>query len=135
MEGIISSTSKGIENDKAACKTLADDLWQNPELAYAEHHAHEVLTNFLEARGFQVTRKYKLDTAFRASYVQDEHGPHIAVLCEYDALPGIGHACGHNLIAEVGVATSLGIKHAMEQAGKPLGTVNKYKIIIFNFSN
>lgn len=52
------------------------------------------------------------------------YGPHVAVLCEYDALPEIGHACGHNLIAEVGVAAGLGIKAAFEKAGKPL--VNIY---------
>ena len=50
-------------------------------------------------------------------------GPHIAVLCEYDALPGIGHACGHNLIAEVGLAAGIGIKAAFEANGKPLGKV------------
>ena len=66
-------------------------------------------------------RKYKIDTAFRAD--RKSYGPHVAVLCEYDALPEIGHACGHNLIAEVGVAAGLGIKAAFEKAGKPLGKV------------
>lgn len=49
----------------------------------------------------------------------------MAVLCEYDALPEIGHACGHNLIAEVVEAAGLGIKAAFEKAGKPLGKVGK----------
>ena len=49
--------------------------------------------------------------------------PNIAVLCEYDALPEIGHACGHNLIAEVGVGAAVGIKAAMEASATPLGKV------------
>ena len=67
-------------------------------------------------------RKFKLNTAFRATYGSGEE-PNIAVLCEYDALPEIGHACGHNLIAEVGVAAGIGIKAAMDAAGKPIGKV------------
>ena len=42
-------------------------------------------------------------------------GPRIGIMVEYDALPGIGHACGHNLIAEAGIAASLGLKHALQQ--------------------
>ena len=70
-------------------------------------------------------RQYKLDTAFRAVYGIDE-GPHVAVISEYDALPNIGHACGHNLIAEVGVAAGIGIKAALQEAekhGQKLGKV------------
>lgn len=47
----------------------------------------------------------------------------MAVLCEYDALPDIGHACGHNLIAEIGLAAAIGIKAAMEKAGNKLWKV------------
>ena len=54
-------------------------------------------------------RKYKIDTAFRVVLGDKSYGPHVAVLCKYDALPEIGHACGHNLSAEVGVAAGLGI--------------------------
>ena len=48
----------------------------------------------------------------------------MSVLCEYDALPEIGHACGHNLIAECGVAAGIGIKAAMDNAGRNIGKVN-----------
>ena len=57
-------------------------------------------------------------------------GPHVSVLSEYDALPEIGHACGHNLIAEVGVGAGLGIKAAIDAAkkeGKDIGQVCIYK--------
>ena len=91
------------------------------EKGYQENEAHDLLANYLEDQGFSVDRKYLLDTAFRATV--GIGSPHVTVICEYDALPGIGHACGHNLIAEVGVAAGLGIKAAMEAAGKPLGKV------------
>ncbi|XP_033739662.1 peptidase M20 domain-containing protein 2-like [Pecten maximus] len=100
---------------------ISQELWKNPELNYNEHHAHTILTDFLENQGFHVERKYKLDTAFRATFGDDSAGPHVAVLCEYDALPEIGHACGHNLIAEVGVAAGVGIKAVMETSGQPIG--------------
>ena len=50
-------------------------------------------------------------------------GPNVGILCEYDALPGIGHACGHNLIAEVGVAAAIGVKAAMQKSDKINGKV------------
>ncbi|CAH1800018.1 unnamed protein product [Owenia fusiformis] len=87
--------------DKAAgeLNTLSQEIWKNPELNFEEHRAHKVLTEYLTKAGFNVEPKYKLDTAFRATHWSDGEGPHVAVLCEYDALPEIGHACGINLLA------------------------------------
>ena len=82
------------------------------------------MTDILERKGFTVFRKYKIETAFRAEIGSTEHGSHIAVICEYDALPEIGHACGHNLIAEVGVAAGLGIQAAFKASGTPLGKLS-----------
>ncbi|XP_048769679.2 peptidase M20 domain-containing protein 2-like [Ostrea edulis] len=104
--------------------TLSKEIWSHPELNFEEFYSHDYLTKFLEDSGFPVDRKYKIDTAFRAILGNKSQGPHVAVLCEYDALPGIGHACGHNLIAEVGVAAGLGIKAAFESFGKPLGQLS-----------
>ncbi|ELT89752.1 hypothetical protein CAPTEDRAFT_190092 [Capitella teleta] len=93
------------------------DIWNNPEVAFAEVHAHHILTDFFEGRGFSNVRSsYVLPTGFRAEYGSSERGSNIAVVCEYDALPGIGHACGHNLIAEVGAGAAIGIKAAMDIA-------------------
>ncbi|XP_037678002.1 peptidase M20 domain-containing protein 2-like [Choloepus didactylus] len=97
------------------------------ELAYEERHAHSILTRFFEheppAAAWTVQPHYELPTAFRAEW-EPAGGPevpsagprplHLGFLCEYDALPGIGHACGHNLIAEVGAAAALGVKGALE---------------------
>ncbi|KAJ0061292.1 hypothetical protein NL108_014817 [Boleophthalmus pectinirostris] len=98
---------------------LSLDIWSCPELAYQEIHAHDRLVDFFTREGgWEVEAHYKLDTAFRALWGSEssQKGPVVRVgfLCEYDALPGIGHACGHNLIAEVGVAAALGLRGALQ---------------------
>ena len=92
-----------IERDSALLRELSSEIWSHPELAFQEKHAHALLTRFLEERGFRVEREFTLPTAFIATWGERRAGgANVAVLCEYDALPGIGHACGHNLIAEAG---------------------------------
>ena len=87
-----------------------------PELGYEEHFAHELLTGILEAEGLAVERgAYGLETAFEARV--GRRGPDVAVLCEYDALPGIGHACGHNIIATAGLGAGLAAAALAEEAG------------------
>ena len=76
-------------------------------------HAHDVLTAFMGARGWAVERHYFLDTAWVATFVHGAGGRVLGVNSEMDALPGIGHACGHNLIAIAGVAVACGVKAAM----------------------
>lgn len=119
--------------DKAAERlgALSRAIWSQPELAYEEHHAHRVLTHFFEreppAASWAVQPHYQLPTAFRAEWEPPEaRAPsaaprplHLGFLCEYDALPGIGHACGHNLIAEVGAAAALGVRGALEGLPRP----------------
>ena len=86
---------------------LNKSIWENPELCFKETRAHDRLTEFLAKRGFDVTPHYTLDTAFRAECGEDG-GITVGLISEYDALPEVGHACGHNLIAESGVAAALG---------------------------
>ena len=88
---------------------LNNKIWKNPELAYEEKFAHDELTTFLERQGFAVARSCPVDTAFVAKLSScDVKLPTVGVICEYDALPKIGHACGHNLIAEAGAAAAVG---------------------------
>jgi len=109
-----------VDNSADELNAISHEIWSHPELAWNEHHAHKLLTEFLEHKGFAVEKHYLgLETAFIATIGQGT--PHVAILCEYDALPEIGHACGHNLIAEVGIGAGLAIKAAMEAAGTPLG--------------
>ncbi|CAN7937998.1 unnamed protein product, partial [Ixodes hexagonus] len=96
-------------------------LWENPETAFKEEKAHAYLTDFLENQGFRVQRNYCLQTAFRAEY--GGGGPVVALLCEYDALPGIGHACGHNLIAMSSVGAGIAVKAVLDSDSSLQGKV------------
>src|SRR5437773_5123938 len=75
-------------------ETLSRQIHDHPELGYQEVKAATWLTEFLDKHGFKLERGVAgVDTAFRAT-IETGEGPTIAILCEYDALPGIGHACG-----------------------------------------
>jgi len=96
---------------------LGERLWElalkihdNPELAFEEHKAARWLAEALEEGGFKVELPYGgLETAFRAEHPAAAEGPAVAILAEYDALPELGHACGHNLIATIAVGAALGL--------------------------
>src|SRR5712691_104192 len=78
---------------------LSRDIHAHPELAYQERHALGAISAFLERHGHRIERgSGGLETAFRTR-VGPKDGPAIALLAEYDALPDVGHGCGHNLIA------------------------------------
>ena len=102
LETFISIASPKIDEKANDLQKLSLKIWERPELGYEEHFAHSALSDFFEEQGFEVTREYTLPTAFRAVFGEEKAGPTVAVLCEYDALPGIGHGCGHNLIAIAG---------------------------------
>ncbi len=87
----------------------------NPELAFKEFFACETLTNALEHHDIKTEKAvYSLETSFEAKLNTDSAGPTVAILAEYDALPGIGHACGHNIIATSALGAALGL-HAVAQ--------------------
>jgi amidohydrolase len=112
-----------------AVDRLGDELDQisrrihdNPELGYEEVKACGWLTEFLERQGFKVEKGVGgVDTAFRAT-IETGQGPTIAILCEYDALPGIGHACGHNVIATAGAGAGAAL--AAVRARLPRGRIH-----------
>jgi amidohydrolase len=104
-----------------AVDRLADDLealshriHDTPELCFKEERAHSWLTEFLAKHGAAVERGVGgLPTAFRATIDGTGPGPTIAIMAEYDALPGIGHACGHNVIATAGVGAGAALAAAL----------------------
>src|SRR5437899_7967078 len=104
-----------------AVDRLADDLealshriHDNPELCFKEERAHAWLTEFLKKHGARVERGVGgLPTAFRATIAGTGPGPTIAIMAEYDALPGIGHACGHNVIATAGTGAGAALAVAL----------------------
>lgn len=92
--------------------TVSRFIHDHPEVAMEEVRASAAVADVLVARGFAVTRAVAdIPTAFRAE--QGQGHPRIAFLCEYDALPGIGHACGHNLIAAAGMGAGIGLAAAL----------------------
>src|SRR3982751_2760630 len=103
----------------ARAETLIDAshrIHERPELLFEEHFAADVLCTALDEAGLEVERgAFGLETAFAAR--AGTEGPTIAVLCEYDALPGIGHGCGHNIIATAGLGAGLAAATLAEEAG------------------
>jgi len=95
---------------------VSHQIHAHPELCYEEHFAHDLLASVLEGEGLTVTREARgIGTAFEARV--GSAGPTIAVLCEYDALPGVGHACGHNVIAAAGLGAGLAAASLAEELG------------------
>jgi amidohydrolase len=98
------------EVDRRAAMLLdaSHQIHAHPELNYEEHFAHDLLTSILADEGLETERgALDVPTAFRAITPAMPGGPTIAVLCEYDALPELGHACGHNIIATAGLGAGL----------------------------
>ena len=109
LEDLKKTVCVTIDNRKDELNHISQEIWKNPELNFEERFAHKVLTEFLEKEGFEVHKSYPLQTSFIARYGNKEKScMKIGIICEYDALPGIGHACGHNLIAEAGIGAALG---------------------------
>lgn len=93
---------------------LGKEIHEYSEVKFEEVRSSAALENYLEKHGFTVERGLgSLPTAFRAQY--GEGSPCIAFLCEYDAMPEIGHACGHNLIAIVGAGAGVLLKEVIEE--------------------
>ena len=93
-------------------------LYENPELGDEEFKAVKLLTDYFSKNGFAVENSiYGLSTTFRATYDSHKEGAHIALFCEYDALPQIGHGCGHNLISSMSAGAALGLKSVLDETG------------------
>ncbi|GMA62721.1 M20 family metallopeptidase [Alicyclobacillus fastidiosus] len=104
---------QAVDARDAELRQLALKIHANPELSFAEYQAVEWLAAPLVDAGFRVEREIAgLQTAFRASWGAQSEGPVVAVLAEYDALPEIGHACGHNLIGTAAVGAALALHDA-----------------------
>ena len=100
---------EAINDSASELNNIGQEIWKHPQQNYEEIFAHSLLTTFLKGKGFDVCSDIgDLKTAFRAVYNGEVKGPRVGIICEYDALPEIDHACGHNLIAEAGIAAALG---------------------------
>ncbi len=105
-----------VEAQRGALIELSSCIHSSPELKFEEQRAATWLAEYLEGAGFTVERHaYGLPTAFAARI--GSGAPQVAVLCEYDALPGIGHACGHNLIAAAGAGAGAALAAVVGETG------------------
>ena len=99
-------------------KKIRDYLYQNPEVGGTEEKAEALLTKTYEAHGFEVTRDFhRIPYCFRAVYDSGRPGPSIGLTSEYDALPEIGHGCGHNIIATAPMGAAFALKAVLDEIG------------------
>lgn len=121
---IAATIADAIQKDKSEIALINNHIHSNPELAYLEFTAHSTLVHSLRRLGFSVTSPaYGLPTSFEAEFSNvgpsGEQGRLVIFNAEYDALPEIGHACGHNLIASASLAAFLGVAAALKASGQP----------------
>ena len=109
-----------IQEHLDAYMDIVKTLYDNPETGFEEYETQKVLVKYLEDAGFDVKSSVVIDTDFVAEYKSGKEGPTIAYMCEYDALPEVGHGCGHNLIAGIGIAAGEALKSVVDEIG---GTV------------
>jgi len=123
-----SQQNKLVETIDAQADTIVSvshQIHDHPEVGYQEVFASDLLANTLERRGFTVERGYAgIPTAFRARK-GNANGPHVAFLAEYDALSGMGHACGHNMICSAALAAGIGLGAVIDRLpGEAIGEVS-----------
>ena len=113
-----------VDAKRPILEDIAKYLYDNPELGSEEFKAFAKITKVLEDHGFSVEKGvYDMPTAFVATYKGKGNGPRVAVLAEYDALPGVGHGCGHDLIAASAVGAGIA-------ASKAIGDLNGEVLVI-----
>jgi len=116
LEKLKQAVIKQIDSDRSQLKKLALKIHDNPELGLKEYKASAWLSQYLEEQDFTVENGIcDMPTAFRATY--GEGKPVIGLLAEYDSLPVVGHACGHNLICMIAVGAAVSSKQVVDRYG------------------
>jgi len=116
------AVKRAVEEQRERLFEISRYLYENPELGSEEFKAYGLLTGELGRQGFEVDGNlYGMPTAFCATHRGKREGPRVAVLAEYDALPGVGHGCGHNLIAASALGAGIAASKVMgDLAGEVL---------------
>jgi len=116
IEALKLETRDAVEAQRDRLIRLSMDIHGEPELGFQELKASAWLCGYLEQSGFRVERGVSgLDTAFQATYGQGR--PRVALLAEYDALPEIGHGCGHNIIGVAAVGAGVASRRVIDELG------------------
>jgi amidohydrolase len=122
VSAVKTDIQRALDGLAGELEDLSRKIHDHPELGYQEVQAAGWLAAFLESKGFHVERAVGgVPTAFRATIDGAGRGPTVAIMCEYDALPTIGHACGHNIIATSGAGAGAGL--AAVRSRLPAGRV------------
>ncbi|WP_170006191.1 M20 family metallopeptidase [Bacillus fonticola] len=110
-----------VDANKDLYIATSHDIHDHPEIGNEEHYASGLLTEILEKENFSVERAVAgHETSFLARKTSSKPGPVIGFLAEYDALPSIGHACGHNIIGTLSVAAAIALSKVIEETGGEL---------------
>lgn len=105
-----------IEKNRAELTSLNDDIADHPEISSQEYETSRKIVNLLREYGYQTEYPYAgRDTAFRGIYGSNDHTYKVAVLTEYDALPEIGHACGHCLSGSISILAALSMRELQDE--------------------
>ncbi|SNS61584.1 amidohydrolase [Anaerovirgula multivorans] len=113
-----------IDHMKSELISMSDYIFDNPELAFKEVKASKILTEYLEKNGFVVEKGLgSLSTAFRGVYENGQEGPTVGLLCEYDALEGLGHGCAHHMQGPSIVGAAVAIKEIIKE--------QPYKLVVY----
>jgi amidohydrolase len=119
-----STITQTIDNNADRFKAISSFIGANPELGHEEFQASARLTEELAYHGFQIKRGVlDIPTSFIAAYDSGKAGPVVAFLAEYDALPDLGHACGHHLICMMSIGAAIGLKSVIAETG---GSIRVY---------
>ena len=113
MDKMIKKQDELLEEFKGYVK----EIYLNPELGNAEYKTSKLLSNVLVKYGFNTKCPNLLKTDFLGIYESKKEGPKLAYLCEYDALPEVGHGCGHNLIGVTSILAAIMLKEVIDEIG------------------
>ena len=113
MDKMIKKQDELLEEFKGYVK----EIYLNPELGNAEYKTSKLLSKVLVKYGFNTKCPNLLKTDFLGVYESKKEGPKLAYLCEYDALPEVGHGCGHNLIGVTSILAAIMLKEVIDEIG------------------
>lgn len=108
---------KYIDEHMDTYTSIVKFLYEHPEVGNEEFQAMELLSDTLKENGFDTEKAFVVPTGFIGTYKSGKPGPVIAFMCEYDALPEVGHGCGHNLIAATSLAAGCALKSVIDEIG------------------
>lgn len=116
MPGLKQRAETAFSGVEHQLRDISKWMHDNPETAFEEFESSRRLAGFLEENGFEVIYPaYGLETAFEANVGDGDH--QVVICCEYDALPGVGHACGHNIIATSSLGAGVALRDLTDELG------------------